>query len=362
MHVMQNNNATSYLYGAQENGAVDDPLVQSSRNGNSDRSSYQKQIFSTDEADAKDDPQTSMVYGRLLLFVVAFLYGSLNVSLRLVYELPGPPSASALSTTRGWLAALCFVPLLATRRRSRVNEVEPVGTTPRVSSSLWRVAAELALFNFGAQGLLNLGLISVESARASFLTQTSVVITPIISALAGQQIHCRVWIGCLVALIGLVLLSDEDGLTSWGFGSGDLLILAGALCWSCYLFRLSAIGNQFDEIELQGAKTFLMAILYSIWFIISAIRSDVVGGLWLGWTNPVAWAIIFYSAIGPGTFADIVQQKGQASVSAAEANVILSMEPVFTAILGLLFMGEATTWQEKWGGGLIIFASIISTN
>jgi drug/metabolite transporter (DMT)-like permease len=353
MHAMQNNDATSYLYGEQENGAVDDPLVHSSRNG-SDRSSYQKQIIlSFDEADAKDDPQTSMVYGRLLLLAVAFLYGSLNVSLRLVYELPGPPSASALSTTRGWLAALCFVPLLA---RRRVNEVEPV-RTPR--ASLWRVAAELAFFGFGAQGLLNLGLLSTGSARASFLTQTSVVITPIISAVAGQKIHCRVWIGCLVALIGLILLSDEDGL-SWGFGSGDLLVLAGALCWSCYLFRLSAIGDQFDEIALQGAKTFLMALLYSIWFVISAIRSEV--GLWQGWTNPIAWAIIFYSAIGPGTFADIVQQKGQACVSAAEANVILSMEPVFTAILGLLFMGEATTWQEKWGGGLIIFASIISTN
>ena len=55
-------------------------------------------------------------------------------------------------------------------------------------------------------------------------------------------------------------------------------------------------------------------------------------------------------------------KKGQAIVCAAEANVILSLEPVFTAILGLLLLGESTTWHEKIGGGLIVLASIISTS
>ena len=61
----------------------------------------------------------SMMVGRGLLCVVAFLYGTLNVALRFVYELNYPPSASALSTTRGWLAVFCFVPLIIKNRTHR---------------------------------------------------------------------------------------------------------------------------------------------------------------------------------------------------------------------------------------------------
>ena len=298
----------------------------------------------------------SILQGRFLLLVVAFLYGSLNVSLRLVYERPGPPSASALSSSRGWLAAACFIPLLM---RHTPASVYADVTTAQVS--FWRVATELAIFNFGAQGLLTLGLLTTPSARASFFTQTSVVMTPVLSAMAGYQLHFRVWIGCVIALVGLALLSENGKDTfTLGFGVGDIFCLSGAFFWSLYLFRLSSIGRSFDEIRMQAAKTFLMALLYSMWYFGAQIQNNA--SLWPGWQDATSWALIFYSALGPGTLADIIQQKGQAIVWAAEANVILSLEPVFTATLGLLLLGESTTWQEKIGGGLIVVASIISTS
>jgi drug/metabolite transporter (DMT)-like permease len=315
--------------------------------------------ISMDEDDDSNSSQSHLVsglQGRLLLLLVAFLYGSLNVSLRLVYQRPGPPSASALSSSRGWLAAACFIPLILKHNPAPIYS--DVTTT---QASFWRVACELALFNFGAQGLLTLGLFSTPSARASFFTQTSVVMTPILSAAAGYRIHGRVWLGCVIALVGLVLLSENsDEEFTFGFGVGDLFCLAGAFCWSLYIFRLSAVGSSFDEIRMQAAKTLILAFLYAGWFVVAQLQNDT--SLWPGWTDGITWALIFYSALGPGTLADIIQQKAQAIVWAAEANVILSLEPVFTAILGLLLLGEATTWQEKIGGGLIVFASIISTS
>jgi drug/metabolite transporter (DMT)-like permease len=132
--------------------------------------------------------------GRGVLLLVAVLHGTLNVSLRLVYALPDPPTASALSATRGWLAALCFIPLLM--RKHNQHPTDSTSTTSTrstllvdaVSPSLLLAGLELAVWNFGAQGLLSLGLLSTGSARASFLTQLSVVLTPIISLLAGQRV------------------------------------------------------------------------------------------------------------------------------------------------------------------------------
>lgn len=322
----------------------------------------------TDQMSMDDNDSTisvshlvSALQGRLLLLIVAFLYGSLNVSLRLVYQRPGPPSASALSSSRGWLAIACFLPLLMKHKPNPVYSDATNATRTTTCASFWWVAMELAICNFGAQALLTLGLFSTASARASFFTQTSVVMTPILSAAVGYRIHWRVWLGCVIALIGLLLLSDNGKeKISFHFGIGDLFCLVGAFCWSFYLFRLSSVGGSFDEVQMQAAKTFLLAVLYSVWYIFAQLQSET--NLWAGWNDWISWIFIFYSALGPGALADIIQQKGQAIVCAAEANVILSLEPVFTACLGLLFLGEETTLHEKTGGTLIILASIISTS
>jgi drug/metabolite transporter (DMT)-like permease len=313
--------------------------------------------------------------GRFLLFLVALLYGTLNVSLRLVYALPDPPSAAALSATRGWLATACFVPLLAKKNifKSQKKNSLTAASTPEVGSSsvsttsaLWMAALELAVWNFGAQGLLTVGLLSTGSARAAFLTQTSVVITPLISLLAGQAIAKQVWFGSVVALVGLVLLSGGGAAAAgaasglFAFKTGDLLVMGGAFCWSLYLFRLSKIGNRHDEIQLQSRKTSILAVFYSLWWLGSFLTFGPAA-LWLGWTNVVAWALLIFSAIGPGVLADVLQQQGQKQVSASEANVILSLEPVFAALCAWLLLGEVTSLQEGIGGGLILLAALIAT-
>jgi len=109
-------------------------------------------------------------------------------------------------------------------------------------------------------------------------------------------------VACAVAMGGLVVLSDSDGEGVGHFGVGDLLTLTGALCWSLYIFRLSSCGASYDEVYMQAAKTFFLACLYTAWFVVASVESDVP--LWAGADDPVAWLLIFYSALGPGTIAD----------------------------------------------------------
>ena len=174
---------------------------------------------------------------------------------------------------------------------------------------------------------------------------------------------CVKRLGCCASLIGLGCLSYQDttSSTSLGFGVGDLLVLGAACCWSLYVFRISAVARYYDEVYLQGTKTLYLAILYTVWFLISSLRVGGESSLWSGWDNWVAWAILAYSALGPGAIADLLQQKGQEAVGATESNLILSMEPVFTAILGRVILGEETSWLEKVGGGFLIFGALVSS-
>eukprot|EP00588_Corethron_pennatum_P030985 CAMPEP_0194337112 /NCGR_PEP_ID=MMETSP0171-20130528/75240_1 /TAXON_ID=218684 /ORGANISM="Corethron pennatum, Strain L29A3" /LENGTH=216 /DNA_ID=CAMNT_0039100773 /DNA_START=14 /DNA_END=664 /DNA_ORIENTATION=- len=208
------------------------------------------------------------------------------------------------------------------------------------------------------------------SARASFLTQLSVLITPLISISARQPPGGGVWAGCALALAGLTLLSLEGGDAATGiaalsFRGGDLLVLGGALCWSMYIFRLSKMSGRYPALSLQAVKTVLLAGLYSSWCAASACGRYLDGGwsgvahLWLGWKSLRVLGILIFSAVGPGALADVLQQRGQKHLSASEANVILCGEPVFTAIMGYLLHGEVTSSRENVGGGLIILAAVM---
>ncbi|VEU34130.1 unnamed protein product [Pseudo-nitzschia multistriata] len=336
--------------------------------------------------DGGSDSDDAVQKGRILLALVAMLYGTLNVSLRFVYDLPEvPPSAAALSATRGWIAFLCFLPpLLRNKLKSNSNTVVEVETVASSLPSkadaigpLFRSGVELALWNFLAQGLLNVGLVSTGSARASFLTQTSVLFTPLISTLIGKQkVGRSVWCGCLVALVGLVVLTLGGGGSaeaaasafSLSFSKGDLCVLGGALSWSMYVFRISFLGPKHLDLALQGVKTGLVAVLYSVWWMASAALSG--GGLEaLSWSSlpswmvcsPMVWFALLFSAVGPGTIADVLQQKGQKVVTPSEANILLSAEPIFATVFAVLLLGETSSLLEIVGGGLIIAAAAIAS-
>ena len=208
-----------------------------------------------------------------LLVGVAVLYGTLNVTLRAVYAQPNPPTAAALSAVRGWMAVLCFVPLLWWETRHPRHHSTTTTTTVELSPMLhphydtirqkndnnnnnnnldnnqtkrvtWKgepdtddnglrttppreeeedappndnnnpqylcpslglVAFELAVWNGGAQALINTGLVTIASAaRAAFLTQLSVVITPLLSyAVTHRRPSRTVGMACGLALLGL---------------------------------------------------------------------------------------------------------------------------------------------------------------
>lgn len=375
--------------GAVVKGEGSPLLLSSSSNMSNSETTMDDNSFSSSLTSLKKKNQ-----GRLMLLLVAFLYGSLSVSLRMVYARPGPPAASILSATRGWMTVVCLLPpiMMMSTKTSTTTSVSSSSSArgqllqqarySTSSSSFYWFAFELAVFNFGTQGLLNIGLLTTASARSAFFSQLSVVITPILSASIGALrrqdvvLKRKIWIACFVALFGLSVLSSDgsgDGNVDVDGGNGDpsssssssttnifnllspgdLCCLASAFCWSYYIYRLSDWGDRYDETQTQFVKNIFMAILYSLWTIGSYYWSSSTNSpttsLWEGWKDPISLSILFYTALSSGAISDIVQQKAQAIVPAAESNVILSLEPVFSAVLGLLLLAEIPSIKELIG-------------
>ena len=328
--------------------------------------------------------RTGVGMARASLLTVAALFGSLNVCLRLVYALPDPPAPSVVGLVRGVFTALCFAPSLlrlifhTASRRSGSHGSSHGGKGD--ADGLWSAAFWLGLWNVASQGLLTVGLtMTSSSVRASFLAQSSVVITPLISVLGGQAVKPSVWGGAVVAIVGLLILSSTDGdvgNVDTGYGlsgsnTGDLLVLGCAVCWSMYLFQFGQIAHRFDKISLQSATCAIRCGMYIAWFLIAAIilRSKegnhgllkTMQSMWLGWQDLRAWGLLLFSAVGSGALAGLLQQKGQATLSASEANIILSSEPIWAGMLAWLFLGELLSPKENLGGLIIFFAAVVAT-
>jgi drug/metabolite transporter (DMT)-like permease len=147
-----------------------------------------------------------------------------------------------------------------------------------------------------------------------------------------------------------------------GFCLGDGLCLLGAASESMHLFRLRALASdRFPAIQLQAAKTALGAALCGVW-----LAADLGTGrahfssLWPGWANPLAWGILLFAALVPGAVADVCCARAITKVSATTADVILSTECVFAALIAFLLLGERLGSRGLSGAGLLMAAALLA--
>lgn len=306
-----------------------------------------------------------------LLVIVASLYSTLGICIRGLYSLPGPPTPAALSLVRQVLTVVVFEVILYAGRKPAKAGASARSGARSFQAGFWFAAAELAFWNGATQGLLNAGIAFTGATRASFFVQLSVAITPLFAFVMGQAVPKAVWLGCALALFG-VLLIGADGAAAGtsvaaalfsGFNVGDLMCLGSAVTWSAYVLRLGAISRRgLPPVPLQAAKSLLLCPLYAAWVAVDCllVRRCALVGLWPSGSSLVAWAILVFSAIGPGAFADIWLQRASEKVSAAATNVILSTEPLFTAAFAMLLLGERLGSVGLLGGSLIFSAAVLA--
>jgi drug/metabolite transporter (DMT)-like permease len=192
------------------------------------------------------------------------------------------------------------------------------------------------------------GLLFISPSRSALLTGVYVVLVPFAELLLRRKrVPLTAWIASVLAVAG----------TSWligGFDSrptvGDLLTLACAVCFALHVVytadftaRHSAIGLAAVQVLVVG----LAAIAPSAFAPRPPLSLQVV-------------AVVLFTAIVTTALAFVALMWGQARVSATEAAVILSFEPVAASVVSIAFYGEAVTRGTVIGGLLILLAMVVS--
>lgn len=203
---------------------------------------------------------------------------------------------------------------------------------------------------FAASSLQQIGIGTTSASTAGFITGTYVLLVPILLALFWQQRTPLVtWIAALAALAGTYLLST-GGLVLIP-SSGSLILLAGAAVWALHVIVVGLAVKKVDVFVFSVGQFLVCGLMHLVMSVfIEPITMPAIRASWL----PLLYAGLLSVALG-FTF----QAIGQKKAPSADAALILSLESVFAAITGALFLKESLNLVQVIGC-VIILAAILS--
>jgi drug/metabolite transporter (DMT)-like permease len=182
------------------------------------------------------------------------------------------------------------------------------------------------------------GLVTTTAGNAGFITALYVVLVPLVGIAFGKRSGPRIWIGAVLALAGLYILSVDSGFT---ISKGDILELVGAFFWTMHILVVGRFGSLMDGLELAVGQYLTCAFLSLAGTLAAAV--------------PILYGGVFSTGI-----AFTLQIYAQKTVHPAHASIIFSLESLFAAIGGIILLGEPLTIRLAIGGVLMLGGTIIS--
>ncbi|PJG59242.1 DMT family transporter [Aeromonas cavernicola] len=276
----------------------------------------------------------------IMLLLAAAIWGMGFVAQRLGMEHMGPYTFNGL---RFLLGALSLLPLLIWLKAR-----QPIANNGTIKELIAGGVISGCIL-FCAASLQQVGLLYTTAAKAGFITGLYIILVPVLGLLLHHKTGINTWVGAFIAVAGLYMLSVTD---DFNIGYGDLLQVLGALFWAIHLLLLDYYSNRVAPIRLAGVQFIVCGVLsITIAFI---IEMPSWGKAILGWQ-----ALLYAGLVSVG-IGYTLQVLGQRGAHPAHAAIILSLETVFAAIGGILFLGETLDNRAIFGCSLMLAGMLIS--
>ena len=190
-------------------------------------------------------------------------------------------------------------------------------------------------------------LLYATATVVGFITGLSIVLTPFFAWLwIKQKITGNVWLAVLLSVIGLALIT----LNGFGIGAGELLTILCALTLALHIVGLGKWSPGNNPYSLTIVQMFTMAAILLVFAL--------PGGIVI-LTDPYIWFVIIITAVFATSLAFFVQTWAQSIITPTHAAVILTLEPLFAGVFGVLLGNEPLTWRIILGALFMLTAMYI---
>ncbi len=281
-----------------------------------------------------------MFKSNVMLLIAAAIWGFGFVAQRLGMNYLEP---FGFNSARFLLGSLSLLPLLWILSRQKVN----LETKPNHSLTKGGIICGLVLF--AAATLQQYGLFYTTAAKAGFITGLYLILVPMIGILLKHTTGMTTWLGAVLAVVGLYLLSINDDFT---MSLGDMLIFIGALFWAFHILVIDHFSGRIDPIQLSAVQFLVCGILSLAVSLI--IETPTLSGAIAGW-QPILFAGLV--SVGIAYTLQVIAQK---NAKPSHAAIIMSLEAVFAAIGGVWLLDESLSPRAWIGCGLMLAGMLLS--
>jgi drug/metabolite transporter (DMT)-like permease len=277
-----------------------------------------------------------------LLLLTAMIWGLAFVAQRMGMDHVGPFTYSGV---RFLLGALSLIPLLYF-----FPETTP-HTEDKPLPLFWKRWGGLlaGLLLFAGISLQQVGLQYTTAGKAGFITGLYVVLVPIFGLLIKHKTGLGTWMGAVLAVVGMYLLSVKG---NFEIGRGDLLIFISTGFWACHVLVIGWLSPYLHAIKLsiyQFTTTGIISLIIA--FIIERVSFN---GIYMA-ALPILYGGLL--SVGVAYTLQVIVQK---TAHPAHAAIILSLETVFAAIGGWLFLDERLGFRALLGCGFMLGGMILA--
>ena len=275
----------------------------------------------------------------LLMLVTAMIWGTVFIAQRYGMEHIGP---FLFSGTRFLLAAFVLLPLFFWRPFTGAFKAP-------MSRGLFAGGAAMGLALAIGINLQQVGLLFTSVTNAGFITGLYVIMVPIIGLFFGQRTGFGTWLGALTAVVGMALLSIGP---DFAISKGDWLQLTGAVVWGAHVLLVGFFASRYDPLRLA-------IIQFAVCGLISMVLALSLESIALEPLTQALPAIAYGALLGVGV-GFTLQVIAQRDAIASHAAVIFSLEAVFAAIAGAIFLGESLSAKGYIGCALMLAGMLIA--
>jgi drug/metabolite transporter (DMT)-like permease len=207
----------------------------------------------------------------------------------------------------------------------------------------------LGIILFAAGSLQQVGIVYSNASNAGFITGLYMVIVPILGLALKHRTGLNTWLGCALALVGLFLLSVKADFT---MGYGDTLLLVGAVGWALHILAIDHYAPRAAPLLLSLGQFVVCGCLA---MLVSAFIETTTWSQVRAATN-----VLIYAGVITVGVAYTLQVIAQERADPTHAAIILSLEAVFGAVGGYLFLQEQLSGRELIGCALMLAGMLVS--
>lgn len=186
--------------------------------------------------------------------------------------------------------------------------------------------------------------------KVGFITALYMVLVPLAGLFMRRKLKINIWLGVLLGITGLYLLSVPAG--GFSIGKGEIIAIGGAVAFAAHILVIDYFCRRVNNIALSCSQFFVAGILSIIcMFIFEEPKiSDIMDA-----AVPILYAGIMSSGV-----AFTAQIFGQKYTDPTVASILLCLESVFAVIFGFIILDDKLNSREAIGCAVMFIAIILT--